>query len=65
MKLMRRLTWCTAKYNFIVHSKFVYGKYNNIADAISRFQIDRFRRLCPTALPTPCFFPPHSEILWN
>lgn len=23
------------------------------------------RRLCPTALPTTCIFPPHSEILWN
>lgn len=26
MKLLRRLTWCSVKYNLIVHAEFVYGK---------------------------------------
>ncbi|CAC5411936.1 unnamed protein product [Mytilus coruscus] len=42
MRLMRCLTWCSAKYNFIIHATDVAGKCNTIADALSRFQMDRF-----------------------
>ena len=55
-KLIRKLTWLAAQYSFTVHAEHVPGKLNNIADAISRFQIKRFRSLAPQAdqLPTPC-----------
>ena len=55
-KLMRKLTWFAAQYSFTVHAEHVPGKLNNIADAISRFQIKRFRSLAPQAdqSPTPC-----------
>ncbi|XP_071138811.1 uncharacterized protein [Mytilus edulis] len=65
VRLIRLLTWCSAKYNFIIHATHVAGKCNTIADALSRFQMDHFCQLCPTALVEPCHCPPHSEILWN
>ncbi|CAC5392206.1 unnamed protein product [Mytilus coruscus] len=65
MRLMRRLTWCSAKYNVIIYATHVAGKCNTIADALSRLQMDRSRQLCPTASVEPCHCPPHSEILWN
>ncbi|VDH95073.1 Hypothetical predicted protein [Mytilus galloprovincialis] len=63
MNLVRRLTWCAAKFNFVVHAVHVPGKENNIADALSRYQMKRFRQLAPDASPNPCTCPPHSEIL--
>ena len=42
MKLMRRLTWCAAKGNFVIIAKHIPGIHNDIADALSRFQISRF-----------------------
>ena len=39
MKLMRRLTWCAAKGNFVIIAKHIPGIHNDIADALSRFQI--------------------------
>ncbi|KAK3098128.1 hypothetical protein FSP39_016419 [Pinctada imbricata] len=56
MKLMRSLTFQSAKCNFIIHAKHIPGVRNDIADALSRFQMDRFRRLAPQAEkdPTPC-----------
>lgn len=56
MKLMRRLTFHTAINNFVVHAIHIAGVDNNIADAISRYQMRRFRTLAPEAddQPTPC-----------
>ena len=53
---MRRLTWLAAQYSFTVHAEHLPGKLNNIADAISRFQIKRFQSSAPQAdqSPTPC-----------
>ncbi|CAC5360218.1 unnamed protein product [Mytilus coruscus] len=65
MNLVRRLTWCAAKVNFVVHAVHVPGKENNIADALSRSQMKRFRQLAPDASPNPCICPPHSKILWS
>ncbi|CAG2206565.1 unnamed protein product [Mytilus edulis] len=65
MNLVRRLTWCAAKFNFVVHAVHVPGKENNIADALSRYQMKRFRQLAPEASPNPCTCPPHSEIVWS
>ena len=61
MSLIRRLTMCSAKYNFIVHAVHLQGKYNNIADTLSRYQMRRFQELAPQALSNPC--PSHSEMV--
>ena len=44
MKLMRKLTWCSAISNFTIHAKHVPGCFNSTADAISRLQMNKFRR---------------------
>ena len=51
MKLMRKLTWCSATFNFTIHAQHVPGSLNSVADAISRFQMDRFRRLASLSRP--------------
>ena len=65
MSLIRRLTMCSAKYNFVVHAVHLPGKYNNITDALSRYQMKRFRELAPQTLSKPCPCPSHSKIVWN
>ena len=56
MKLMRRLTYHAAVNHFVIMSKFIDTRSNNIADALSRYQMQRFHRLAPhaEAEPTPC-----------
>jgi hypothetical protein len=62
MQLMRRLVLVAATCNFAFASQHIPGTHNDIADAISRFQIPRFRRLAPhadqhpTPLPTQVLF---------
>ena len=58
MSLMRYLTLTAMQSNFLVRCKHISGKSNGIADAISRFQGDRFRQLAPEASKTPCTIPP-------
>lgn len=36
MQLLRRMFWISAKYNFVVRSKYIKGVNNNMADCISR-----------------------------
>ena len=64
MLLMRRLTYCAAINNFVVYSEFIPGICNEIGDALSRFQMDRFRRLAPAAQKnaTPCI--PYDRIIY-
>lgn len=50
IKLMRQLTWCSAQFNLCIYSKHLPGKTNRIADALSRFQMAKFRRLAPAAV---------------
>jgi len=56
MRLMRRLTWCAARDNFTVHARHIPGVKNCVADALSRFQMQKFRQLAPQAdtVPTQC-----------
>ena len=63
MRLMRRLTWCAAKGNFIIMAKHITGVNNDIADALSRFQMSRFRQLAPRAALTSCKCPAPSEVM--
>lgn len=59
MKLMRSLTYHSAVNNYVVHAQHNAGVRNCIADAISRYQMTRFRTLAPHAnrTPTPCLLP--------
>lgn len=65
MSILRRLTWQSVIHNFIFKAIHIPGHCNMIADALSRFRFQVFRRLCPSAEqdPTPC--PNLSEILLN
>lgn len=65
MQLMRRLTWCSAKYNSCIYSEFLPGKTNVITDALSRFQMSKFRRLAPQADRLPHSCPPMKDVLWK
>ena len=63
MKLMRRLVIYAAKLNFAFYSKHLPGKFNAIADCLSRLQLDKFQKLVPDAesVATPC--PSLEEII--
>ena len=65
MKLMRKLTWCACKYNFTFFAKHVPGVKNNLADSLSRLQIDKFRQLASQAEKHPHLCPSVSEVMWN
>lgn len=47
MKLLRQLVLRTLKYNILFRSRHIFGRLNNSADALSRLQIKRFKRLAP------------------
>ena len=49
MTLIRRLFFFLAQYNINVNLQHVYGYNNATADALSRLQIERFRRIQPAA----------------
>lgn len=63
MKFVRKLVWHQAQYNFVMQANFIEGRKNVIADSLSRFQIDRFRRLAPSAEPQPTNCLPASELM--
>ena len=49
MALVRLLYFCVAQYNIHIMITHIAGINNNIADAISRFQMERFSSLAPAA----------------
>lgn len=53
MSLVRPFVLCTLQNNIIFRAKHIAGKYNDIADSISRQQWERFRRLAPMAQQNP------------
>ena len=53
MALMRPFILYTLQNNIIFRARHIEGKNNEIADAISRQQWDRFRRLAPQAQANP------------
>ncbi len=57
MDLLRHLTLLTLRHNIYIRAIHVAGKHNPIADAISRFQFQRFRNLAPDADISPCTIP--------
>ena len=58
MVLLRALILLSMKHNFFVRACHVPGVHNDIADALSRFQVERFRAVAPMADRDPCFIPP-------
>ena len=58
MDLVRHLTVLTLRYNFYLRVRHIEGNRNEIADSLSRFQMDRFRRLAPHADLVSCPVPP-------
>lgn len=61
MHLLRSLLLAAATFNFTVTATHLPGKLNRVADALSRFQFQVFRQLCPEASPSPC--PVHPELV--
>jgi hypothetical protein len=64
MKLLRRLTWISAQYCCEILAEYVPGKDNLIADALSRFQMDKFWHLAPAAEKTPHPCPVLEELIF-
>ena len=52
MVLLRHLSLLAARHSFVFTARHVPGKSNAIADAISRFESQRFHQLAPYASPT-------------
>ena len=57
MHLLRDLLLSAARWGFTFLSMHVPGVQNSVADAISRFHWQEFRRLAPDAHPSPCLIP--------
>ena len=49
MDLIRKLFFVCAKFHFEIRTCYINTKVNDIADALSRLQFDRFRQLAPQA----------------
>ncbi|XP_041464356.1 uncharacterized protein LOC121415240 [Lytechinus variegatus] len=62
MKLVRILVGLCLKYNILFRARYVPGSSNEIADSLSRFQMERFRQLAPGADQRGCVIPIH---LWR
>ena len=53
------------QYNFTFTATHIPGLDNSIADSLSRFQMDRFRTLAPSASPTASTIPPSAMNIWE
>lgn len=62
MTILRKLTLKCLECNIVVRAEHIRGINNSITDALSRFQMTRFRKLAPRADPLPCKMPVH---LWQ
>ncbi|XP_071171222.1 uncharacterized protein [Mytilus edulis] len=65
MKLMRKLTWLAAINNFTFSSKHIPGVKNVIADSLSRFDFQTFRKEAPEADAQAMICPHFSLVMWN
>ena len=62
MSLVRKLVLACLDFNILLRAEHISGRFNSIADILSRCDFQKFRRLCPTANASPCAIPPH---LWE
>lgn len=58
MVLLRHLSFTAARYSFAFSGSHRAGKSNSIADALSRFEFQRFHLLAPHAAPSAIPVPP-------
>ena len=58
MELVRKLVLLSMQHNFLVRARHVPGVSNEVADALSRFRMQRFRALAPDADQSPCIIMP-------
>ena len=65
MGLIRKLYLFAAFNKFSLSLKHIFGHFNPVADALSRFQMARFRQLMPDAEDTPTLIPPDVWKLWD
>ena len=63
MVLVRGLTLLTLDHNFYFKVRRVEGIHNTKADPLSRFQIEKFRRMAPEADSVPKAIPAHLLLL--
>ncbi len=61
---LRRLKWIAACDQFVIVAKHVAGSENQIADSLSRFLFQKFRKLAPEADEFPNPVPPYSELIF-
>jgi hypothetical protein len=57
MQLVRPLVLLCMRSNIQVRAKHISGVQNELADCLSRFQMDRFKKLAPMADQTPSDIP--------
>ncbi len=57
MVVVRELVLRCLQFNLTLKSEHIPGSKNSLADALSRFQIEKFRRLAPRADPHPTAVP--------
>ena len=62
MKVVRKIFYVCARHNISLRAEHIPGLCNDIADALSRLQVERFRHLHPTASDAPTPVPP---TVWN
>lgn len=65
MQFMRRLTLISAQQQFILQAAHVPGHHNSIADSLSRFSFQKFRRLAPDSDLHPTSVPQFSTTIFN
>ena len=63
MALTRRLVTASLQYNTMFQAEHIPGKQNDLADSLSRLQVEKFKRLHPQADPLPSPFPSLPETL--
>lgn len=64
MPFVRRLTLLSMQHHFLLRASYISSNQNGPADALSRFQMARFRRLMPAADPLPCVVPPIDQLTY-
>ena len=62
MPFVRRLTLLSMQHHFLLRASYIASDQNGPADALSRFQMARFRRLMPTADPLPFVIPSIDQL---
>ena len=65
MHLVRSIFFCAASHQFSVLVSHIRGTDNSIADALSRFQMLRFRQPVPQADLEPTPLPSSAPTLWQ